>query len=389
MLAEQEFLDELRSNLASGDALKGKLVAAHLGGQSAELQRSILGLLAAHPGAVAVAILGRILDLPIGALAISRTEIARVAAQQLIELPGAIEQLSDDAAIHAVTVLGETRDSRALKPLRRLLISEPPLANLRFTVYEALSKLPLKSGGYILAAGLADRDESVRVAAARAIEKNLSESLLQGISNMLDDPAPVPSRIVEAFSTAGCMRVLERMLRDNRFALLFGDYLDRHPDPHFLERIEPLLADAGRDALADLVRRSLAALARKSGPLIFAVDDSNTVLRMYRAALGATNCELKTFENPFEAIEWAEKTPPDLVFTDLNMPELDGIGLASTLRSNPALPDFPIVMVSTQSYGADLERALNSGVDSFIQKPFRADTLVDAINELTDHNVVL
>jgi CheY-like chemotaxis protein len=72
------------------------------------------------------------------------------------------------------------------------------------------------------------------------------------------------------------------------------------------------------------------------------------------------------------------------MFTDLNMPEIDGIELTSTLRSNSSVDDFPIVMVTTQSMGKDIERAFNAGVDSFIEKPFTQDQLAEAISDLTN-----
>ncbi len=384
MIAEQEFIDELKANLAADDVVKAKLVAAHLGGQSPKLQNTILQMLTAWKEPIAVPVLGKILDLPIGSLSVSRTEIAKLVVDKVIDDPASMMALSEDAIIQVVTVMGESGDERCLKPLRRLLISDRESANLRFTVYEAVSKLPMRAGGYVLAAGLEDPEVSVRIAAARAIDKNLSDSLCQGVKNMLANPAPTPEYIASAAAQAGAMLLLEVLLEDDRFVAPFSAYLEKDPDPEFLRRVQPLLKSSGRTALERLVSSFLERLDTVKGPLIYAVDDSTTVLRMYRAALGSAALTLKVFENPFEAIEWAEQEPPDLLFTDLNMPEIDGVELASTLRCNAALPDFPIVMVSTQSYGEDLERAFNSGVDSYIQKPFKAAALIDAINELTD-----
>jgi len=387
MISEQEFIDELTADLEADDPVKAMVVARSLAGQSERLQRTILTMLAAWDGDITTPVLGEMLDLPIGSLAISRTEIARVAAQKVINSPLTMISLSEDAQIQVATIIGEDRNEAGLKPLRSLLISHPRSANLRFTVYEALSKLPLKAGGYILAAGLEDRDASVRIAAARAIEHNLSDHLLDGVTNMLTGYPPVPEQIVSSVAQAGAMKLIEGLLRNDHFARLFSDYLEREPDLELLRRVRPLLESTGRRNLVSLVDRFLLTEAQAEGPLIYAVDDSNTVLRMYKAALGSAKCRLKTFENPFEAIEWADREAPDLVFTDLNMPEIDGVELASTLRSNGSLPDFPIIMVTTQSQGEDIEHAFHSGVDDFIQKPFKAAALIDAINEYTDYDL--
>jgi len=384
MISEQEFIDELRANLLEDDLVKATLVARHLGGQSPRLQNQILRMLADWQAPISVPVLGTILDLPIGALSVSRSDIAALVIDKVIADHATMVTLSEDAIIQVVTVMGESGDERCLRPLRRLLINEGNSANLRFTVYEAVSKLPMRAGAYILAAGLEDDEASVRVAAARAIEEHLTDSLCDGVRNMLGNPPPTPGYIASAASQAGALRLLEALLADERFLRPFADYLEAHPDVEFMRQIDPLLARSGRTALERLVSTFISKTEAATGPLIYAVDDSKTVLRMYRAALNSLACRLKVFENPFEAIEWAEKEPPDLLFTDLNMPEIDGVELASTLRCNAKLPDFPIVMVSTQSFGEDLQRAFNSGVDSYIQKPFRTVALVDAINELTD-----
>lgn len=387
MIQESEYLDELSENLANGDEVKAKLVVAHLDGQSPELQSRILRKLENFEGDIAVPVLGEMLDIPIGSLSISRAQIAEAVSQRVMSTPRSVTRLSEDAQIQVAAMLGELGDARALKPLRVLILQYSDSANLRFTVYESLGRLPMSAGAYMLAAGLEDKDAAVRVAAARAIDKNLSDTLRQGVLNMLGNPDPAPAATVSAIAQAGALNTIAALLDDDRFARLFGEYLELQPDPEFLRRVEPLLEKNQRHSLVSLVRSYLGSLTETQGPVIYAVDDSNTVLRMYRAALNRVTSVMKTFDNPFEAIEWVEKEPPDLLFTDLNMPGIDGIELASTLRSNAAVPYFPIVMVTTESEGESLERAFNSGVDHSIHKPFQAVDLIEAINDLSDFDL--
>ena len=387
MIHEHEYLRELDRNLASGDELKAKLVAQHLDGQSPELQSEILRTLENFAGDIAVPVLGVMLDIPIGSLEISRSDIAAVVAEKAMVKPSALAGLTDDAKIQVATRLGELGDVRGLKPLRFLILERPESANLRFTVYEALGRLPMHAGAYMLAAGLEDKDAAVRIAAARAIDRNLSDTLHRGVLNMLDSADPTPANIVAAIAQAGAMNTIEAMLVDDRFARLFGGYIEQGPDPEFLRSTRPLLQKCERHALVSLVDAFLASLKESQGPTIYAVDDSNTVLRMYRAALGRVAAVLKTFENPFEALEWAEKEPPDILFTDLNMPGIDGIELATRLRGTPAMAEVPIVMVSTETIDDSQRRALAAGVNRFVLKPFRAAELAEVINALTDYEL--
>ncbi len=80
---------------------------------------------------------------------------------------------------------------------------------------------------------------------------------------------------------------------------------------------------------------------------------------------------------PFSTI--LEKDKPAIVFTDLNMPVMTGIELTSKLRERFDLNELPIIMVTTQSEGADHEAAFKAGVNKVINKPFSADQLADAM----------
>lgn len=386
-MSNESVLAELRSNYQNRDPLKARVVVESVAGSSAELQWEVVNLLATFAPGFSVPLFGALLDLQLRELAIPRQAIAQHVAVKLMEEPALIGSLTRDAQIHAVTALGDTGDMQALKPLRRLLVTEPVSANVRFTVYEALSKLPALGGGYMLAAGLQDEDELVRIAAARAIERNINATLAQGIINLVQEPPPLPHRIVAAVARAGALDTIKALLGDDAFAQHLGSYLQQHQDPEFLARLSPLLFNARRQTLLAQVGAALSTTDDGHLPLIYAVDDSQVVLKMFASTLARLGCRAKTFINPFEAIEWIDKTPPDLLFTDLNMPEIDGIELASTLRSTPHLPDFPIIMVTTQSYGEDIEQAMLVGVDSFIQKPFDAQDLADVINQFTDFDV--
>lgn len=387
MSDERHLMAELRANLDGGDLLKARLVLRSLAGQRQELQREALAVLCQQPPAVALPLFGALLDLRIGDLGIARAEIAAQAARALLDNDLQPRELSDDAMIHLATALGNSADARAPRPLRRLLTAGATSANLRFTVYEALSRLPVSGGGYMLAAGLEDPEASVRIAAARAVEKNLDATLAAGLRNLLQRPPPLPDHIVGAVCQAGAMNTLEALLDDERFANSLAHYLEQAPDRELMTQLLPLLARSRRRDLAALVATALEADDIAERPLIYAVDDSTMILRMYRAALANVHCTLRVFDNPFEALEWVSREAPDLLFTDLNMPGLDGIELTSTLRSGSQAEDFPIIMVTTQSEGADTARARHSGVDQVIEKPFRGEDLVAAINELTDYSV--
>ncbi|MBF0624356.1 MAG: response regulator [Magnetococcales bacterium] len=116
---------------------------------------------------------------------------------------------------------------------------------------------------------------------------------------------------------------------------------------------------------------------------ILTVDDSNSVREMIRINLENAGYRVIQAQDGVEALEQAKMTRVDLVITDLNMPNMNGLELAGQLR---ALPDYrftPIVVLTTEG-GADRRaEGKKVGVNGWIVKPFKnPEQLVAAIRKL-------
>ena len=82
-----------------------------------------------------------------------------------------------------------------------------------------------------------------------------------------------------------------------------------------------------------------------------------------------------------EALEKLKATAADLVITDLNMPEMDGITLIKELRTMPAYKFIPILMLTTESQVAKREEGRDAGASGWIVKPFSSDKLLEVIRK--------
>ncbi len=65
----------------------------------------------------------------------------------------------------------------------------------------------------------------------------------------------------------------------------------------------------------------------------------------------------------------------DIVFTDLNMPVLNGLALLSFIRQQPGTRSLPVVVVTPESADEDRKRLLAAGANAYVNKPIRADAL--------------
>jgi two-component system chemotaxis response regulator CheY len=72
----------------------------------------------------------------------------------------------------------------------------------------------------------------------------------------------------------------------------------------------------------------------------------------------------------------------DIVFTDINMPIMDGLKLVSLLRADPAYRETPIVIITTEGATEDRDRALSLGANDYITKPIQAATIVEVTKKL-------
>jgi two-component system chemotaxis response regulator CheY len=86
----------------------------------------------------------------------------------------------------------------------------------------------------------------------------------------------------------------------------------------------------------------------------------------------------------FEALRFLPREQCDLIVTDINMPDINGLELVSFVKSNSSYRDIPLIIVSTESSERDRDKGLELGADGYLVKPFEPDALRDLVRELLD-----
>lgn len=111
--------------------------------------------------------------------------------------------------------------------------------------------------------------------------------------------------------------------------------------------------------------------------------DDNLDMREYLARLLRERWDVEAVADGAAALAAIERDPPDLVVSDVMMPELDGFGLLRAIRSNPALRLIPVILVSARAGEEATEEGLAAGANDYIVKPFAArDLLVRVASNL-------
>ncbi len=115
--------------------------------------------------------------------------------------------------------------------------------------------------------------------------------------------------------------------------------------------------------------------------VILTVDDSASVRHMVKFTLSDAGYSVIEAVDGKDAL--AKLTGPvNLVITDLNMPNLDGIGLIRSIRANPACKGLPIVMLTTESQQARKLEGKAAGATGWIVKPFSTEQLVAVVKRV-------
>ncbi len=115
--------------------------------------------------------------------------------------------------------------------------------------------------------------------------------------------------------------------------------------------------------------------------VILSVDDSASVRQMVKFTLSGAGYTVIEAVDGKDALTKLTQ-PVNMVITDLNMPNLDGIGLIRGVRANPACKGIPIVMLTTESQESRKQEGRQAGATGWIVKPFTTQQLLAVVKRL-------
>jgi two-component system chemotaxis response regulator CheY len=119
---------------------------------------------------------------------------------------------------------------------------------------------------------------------------------------------------------------------------------------------------------------------------ILIVEDSPAMRTYIRGALEAApelgeELEIVEAQSGFDALRLLPRNTYDLVITDINMPDINGLELVRFVRQAPHLRAVSLLVISTQSSERDRARSLALGADEFLPKPFAPEQLAGAVSK--------
>ncbi len=114
---------------------------------------------------------------------------------------------------------------------------------------------------------------------------------------------------------------------------------------------------------------------------ILAVDDMRSMRELVKSVLEKRGHTVVAHDDGQTALDFAQDNAVDLVISDINMPNMNGISLVDALRKLPGYGKTPILMLTTEDAQDIKNQARSAGANGWIQKPFNPERLLNAVNK--------
>jgi PAS domain S-box-containing protein len=170
-----------------------------------------------------------------------------------------------------------------------------------------------------------------------------------------------------------------------RLAELMGGTLSAHSVPDegstFVLTLPAVVVDTDtQPSELDMLTPSAAGYHRRR---VLYVEDNETNIEVMRGILAQRpQVELEVAMTGRDGLSAIATSPPDVLLLDMNLPDMTGIELLKTLRSNPALRDLPVVVVSADALGGQVDAALQAGALRYLTKPVNVGELLRTVDAL-------
>ena len=112
---------------------------------------------------------------------------------------------------------------------------------------------------------------------------------------------------------------------------------------------------------------------------ILAIDDDDAVLKLVSLYLSRAGYNVEECAGSMQALAAIAARPPDLILCDIYLPGLDGYGLLSALRTQPATANIPVILMTVRADHQGFRKAMKLGADDYLTKPLNREELIDAV----------
>ncbi len=260
--------------------------------------------------------------------------------------------------------------------------------NVRFSMFEAIGRIDCLRSALCLADALAlEEDDFVLNAVLVGLERICHPGLPKVFFELSANKSWVQSMVRKllALRFKNILNVVYNIPEYRQCIVQEVDHCQDTRLRHFCSVIFKDFSDSSsnKETSGKLDRCSVLSCAGKK---IVVADDSKAMIRFYEEVALAMGLDITSFYDGQEALQYFFEEPAgeyiDLLLTDMNMPNKDGIELVRELRQMKGFSHLPILMATTESDNLQREVAFEVGVSQLISKPFSCEVLARKLQEM-------
>ncbi len=288
-----------------------------------------------------------------------------------------------DERIMAVNSIGFIRHRNGAELLIAELDAEYTAdINVRFAMYEAIGRVDCLRSALCLAEALsAEEDDFIINAVLMGLERICHPGLARVFHDLTGNELWVQG-MVQKLLALRSNNILKVVYAIPEYRAVIVDNLTHRGDQGLIKFCRTLFNDAIPPLPEQIGIGTEEPLRLFSGKRIVVVDDSRAILRFYCEVASGAGFDVVSVSDGQQALDYFQQEDAetiDLLLTDMNMPNKDGIELVEAVRQIAYFRDLPILMATTESDSSQRDVALRAGVSEFISKPFSREVLLQRL----------
>ncbi|MEA1969643.1 MAG: response regulator [Thermodesulfobacteriota bacterium] len=316
------------------------------------------------------------------------SSLKKIGSDAVTWLCDKLDSSIDDEIIMAAGILGEISNDSATDPLAKA--STHANQNIRFAVFEALGKIGSDRAVKKLISGTADHDYSVVCAAVQGLDNN-ARDIHHDLTLQMESKKEIRENIISAISDMKAINLFNSLCSSSTIIIDIITQIKKSKNKDtilsFLESCGKIDKEAARKGAEMMLNKALKNLPEIEARIL-AVDDSNAILKFYQSVLSKANFHVVTAQDGEDAMKkFNIDNSFDLIITDMNMPNKNGIELTRYIRKSSS-SDIPIILVTTESDKSQKDQAIEAGINHFLTKPVSKVLLQETARNFCGLNIL-
>lgn len=310
------------------------------------------------------------------------TSLSTMDENVLPALEECLDSGDKDEKIMAANIIGWTGHKKGADILESFLEDADDL-NLRFAIYEALGRINSIRSVVGLSDGLAEGDELVLIAVVTSLDNLCNPGVVKLLNGILAQGDDKSERVLNAIITSHARTLFAELYKSAQHAEKLIQAINASGDQESIIAFRAELDNiGGAQAASDAQKLSIVEGSVKE-KRILAADDSKAMLFFYKSVAADLGVDLVTVEDGKQAFDFLQKDDKfDLIISDMNMPNMDGIELTREIRQRSEWSGLPILMATTESESTQSDLATKAGVNDFITKPFSKEDFKAKVTQM-------